>query len=184
MELEELKSTWKLVGPQIDKVLNLECKNLSEKEKSDAKTKVLRRVLIGAFFSLTGFVLMTTSWLWAPVKLHVIWLSAISAVIFIGLLSEIYLARMIYKINLWENTHYEVFTCIIRIKKLYKRMELYMSVLALLVIGSLSFLQSFQNSMSITWILGLLLLSFALEYIWYRRNVRYLDEMCKSDEPE
>lgn len=181
MELEDLKTAWKSVGPQIDQVSNLEYENLPRKEKADAKTKVIWRVLIGAFFSLAGFILMATSRLWAPVKLPAVWLTAISAVIFIGFVSEIYLARMIHGINLWRGTHYEVFTRIIHVKKLYKKMELCISVLAILMIGSLSFFPPFRNDVSIIWLWGFLLLGFTLEYIWYRRNIRYLDDMNTHD---
>lgn len=183
MELEDLKTTWKSVEAQIEHISNLDCGNLPRKEKADAKTKVMWRVLTGALFSLAGLVLMASSRLWAPLKLPVLWVIAISVVIFIGLVSEIYLARIIYRINLWENTNYEVFTRIIHIKKLYRTIQLILSLLAILVFGSLSLWPPLQNSSSIIVIWGLLSLGFALEYIWYRRNCRYLDEMGRHDEP-
>lgn len=181
MELEDLKTAWKSVGVQIEQLSNLDCGNLPRKEKTDAKTKVIWRVLTGALFSLAGLVLMASSRLWAPLKLPVLWVIAISVVIFIGLVSEIYLARMIYRINLWENTNYEVFTRVIHIKKLYRTIELILSVLAIMVFGSLSLWPPLQNGPSIIVIWGLLSLGLALEYIWYRRNGKYLDEMGSHD---
>lgn len=181
MELEDLKTAWKSVGVQIEQLSNLDCGNLPRKEKTDAKTKVMWRVLTGALFSLAGLVLMASSRLWAPLKLPVLWVIAISVVIFIGLVSEIYLARMIYRINLCENTNYEVFTRVIHIKKLYRTIELILSVLAIMVFGSLSIWPPLQNSPSIIVIWGLLSLGLVLEYIWYRRNGKYLDEMGSHD---
>lgn len=177
MELEDLKSAWKSVEPHIENASGHTKSGLSPQKRCDTKSKLLRRVYISAATTFICLVLMATSRLWALMRFPLSWLIATTLFIFIALLLELYLARLISKIDLWNFSHTEVLSAVIRVKRYYRHIELWMSALAMVIFGWITFLPPFVCSRQIVlpWIL--FAIGLGIEYIVYRKNIKNLDTL-------
>lgn len=179
MELEDLKTAWKAVEPHIGGVSQKD--NFRVKEHSGVKSRLIRRMALAALTTFIGFALTATSWLWAPVKLELPLLIAFCVIILTGCLAELYLVRSISRINLWHDTNAEVFNAVWKIKKTYRQMELWLSASIILTIGWATMTPPFVNTVRavIVWIM--LAIALALEYVWYRKTIKTLNELTDSN---
>lgn len=177
MDIEDLKSVWKSVEPNIEIASHRNIPGRHLKEKADVKSKLLRRTYIGSAVTLLSLLLMATYRLWSPIYVPMAWGIAANVFIFVALLMELYHIHLIRNIDLWNATPTEVLSSVIRIKKYYRNIELWCSVMAIVVIGWVTFLPPFYGTWRMIWGWGLLALSLGAEYIWYRKNIRYLNSL-------
>lgn len=175
MELEDLKKAWESVESHIGNITQSD--NINIKRHAGIKCRLLRRMFLAAMITLIGLAFMATSRIWAPIKLPLPQLITICSIILIGCISELYLVRSIARINLCQDSHTEVFEAVVRIKKTYKKMELWFSVLIALTIGWMTMTPPFVNDGRpvIVWII--LSIALVLEYLWYRKTIKTLDEL-------
>lgn len=181
MELEELKATWQSVKPHIT---TTDCmKNTQESiyRKADVKSRLLRRLGFGVFFSFVCLILLASSHLWSPTKLSNLWLVAFCLIISLAIFCEIYLYKSIKRINLWKDTNAGILSAIVKIKKLYKNIELVTSILVILSLIWLSFIPPFNNLLDRTIIFGLTIICFSAEFLWYRSNLKQLNRLSNWD---
>lgn len=177
MELDELKKTWEAVEDHCPTIMKSEYDDVSFDRQSDVKAKLLRRMIFAASCTLFGLVSMATSRLWAPIKLQLPLLLTICAILFAGFLAEVYVARSISKINLLKDTPAKVLKTVIRIKKFYRKMELWFSVLILATLGWMTLSPSFIDT-DRWWIVWIMVaIAFSLEYVWFRKTMRHLNEL-------
>lgn len=176
MELEDLKTAWKAVEPHIDNISQQEDR-INIKRYSGVKSKLMRRMIFAALTTFVGLAFMATSWLWAPIKLPFPQLLTFCIILFTGCLAELFLLRSISRINLCQDTNTEVFNAVVKIKKRYKQMELWFSVLIAVSIGWMTMTPPFVNTDRpvIVWIA--LAITLGLEYMWYRKTIRTLNEL-------
>lgn len=176
MELQELKSVWKSVEPQISQFVQCEHTVLPQK-KLDIKSRLLRRNYIGIAFSSVGFIAMVSFTLWGPALFPIGWSVAICVFVLINMIAGLYLANLIRHIKPWNDTHTEIMNSIIQIKKYYRNIELYISGTAILLFGAISFTPHFFNSWRMVYAWGLILFASVLEYKWYKKNSRYINQL-------
>ena len=96
------------------------------------------------------------------------------------LLGALAIGRMylfVRKINLWEDTNSEIITSVIRIKKFYRNVELVTTIAVIPLLIWLSVTPVFINSWRMFFVWVLTVGAFTLEYLWYRKNIRYLDRL-------
>lgn len=178
MELEDLKSTWQSVRPQIKTVGCCNKDDVSLKKKIDIKTRLLRKFFFGELFSATCLILLATSHLWSPTKLSIIWLVSFCTIIAVGILCGVSLYFAIRNINLWDNSNSEILTAIIKVKRLYRKMELVISILIIPLLIWLSLIPPLVNALDMFIIWGLTIVCFSIEYLWYRSNVKQLNNLA------
>lgn len=184
MELEELKSAWKSVRPQIKNTgcapKDTDCLS----QKKDVKSRLLRKFFLEEIFVFVCLILLATSHLWSPTKLPVLWLVAFCAVIVVAMVYGIGLYGAIRQINLWEDSNAEIFKAIIKVKKRYRRIELVTSILFLSLLIWLSLTPPFLNTPDMYIVWSVTIICFGLEYLWYRSNVKQLNILGNWDECE
>lgn len=177
MELEELKSTWQSVKPEIKSTGYVPISN-----KIDIKTRLLRKILFGELFSLVCLILMATSRLWSPTKLSALWLTSYCGIILVAIICGIGLYLAIRHVNLWEDSNTEILSAIVRIKKHYRRIELGISILIMPLLIWLSLMPPFVDTPDMYIVWGLTAIGFGSEYLWYRSNVRQLNILGKWED--
>lgn len=182
MELEELKTAWQSVKPNI-----IDCGCILKSSdglarKKDVKSHLLKKIFLGELFSFVCLILLATSHLWSPTKLSVLWLIAFCSVVVIAIVCGIGLYSAIKHVNLWEDSISEIMTAIVEIKMRYRKIELIISILILSLLIWLSLTPPFFNTFDMYIIWGLTVVCFSLEYIWYRSNIRQLNIMGNWDE--
>lgn len=182
MELDDLKKTWTSVASHIPPISHAEYGTELLSRKSDVKAKLMRRVMFSASCTFLGFAGMATSRLWAPVKLSIPLLATICAILLLGFLAELYVVGSIRRLNIIDDSPARVLKSVIGIKKLYRRLELWFSICIVAGVGWMTQTPQFINTDRrwITWII--IALAFALEYVWYGRMMRYLDELGDFDD--
>lgn len=179
MELEDLKSTWESVKPNITGFTTPLHDILSDRRK-DARTRLLRRAGWSAAFTTLFLVLMATSRIWAPMKLSAPWIVVCCAAIAIGIAFDIILYTIVWKIRLSEQTNSEILSAVMRIKRLYRHMELAVTAIMLPTLVALSFSAPFAGSWRMYFVWVMTAAAFAGEMIWYRSNIRQLDRLDNS----
>lgn len=182
MELDELKTTWQSVRPGIKGLGYSQTDDVCLARKNDVKSHLLRKVFLGELFSLVCIIILATSHLWSPTKLPVLWLASFCAVIAIGLILGIRLYLSIKQVNLWVDSNSEILTAIVKIKTLYRRIELAISILILPLLIWLSLIPPFLNTLDMYIVWGLTVICFGLEYLWYRSNIKQLNIICSWNE--
>ena len=80
MELEELKSAWQSVRPEIKNTGWAPKDTDCLPRKKDVKSRLLRKFFLEELFAFVCLILLATSHLWSPTKLPVLWLLAFCAV--------------------------------------------------------------------------------------------------------
>ena len=182
MELEELKSTWQSVKPCVKNIgcatQNSDCLS----RKKDVKSRLLRKIFLGVLFTFVCLLLLATSHLWSPTKLPALWLISFCSVIVIAIVCGIGLYSAIRHINLWEDSNTEILTAIVNVKKRYRRIELFTSILILPLLIWLSLTPPFLNTLDMYIVWGLTTIGFGMEFLWYRSNIRQLNIMGNWDE--
>lgn len=176
MELEDLKSTWQTVKPHIDSQISDEAEMILRK-KNDVKSRLLKRAMLDGIFTIVCIVLMALSPFWSPLKLPYWWLAAFCITISIAILYGIKIYRSIKSINLCNDTNKEIITAVVSITKLYRNIELATAIVTIPLLIWLSLTPLFINSWRMYFIWGLTSLGFALEYLWYRSNIKQIDNL-------
>lgn len=176
MELQELKSAWKSVEPHISRQ---DYHDDMLKGFVDTKTSLLRRTYISMVFTILGLLLFATSILWAPSLLPIWWIVALCGLLVIGIFAELYLAKLVKRIEFESCTHSQILDSVIRIKVYYRNMELWISGGAVILFGVLSFTPSFFNIWDMALVWGLLVLGLGLEFVWYKKSTRYINQLKK-----
>lgn len=177
MELEELKNIWHSVKPGIKSIGYSTKYNSYLSKKNDIKSRLLRRVFFGELFSFVCIILLATSHLWSPTKLPVLWLVSFCAVIAVGCIFGIGIYISIKRVNLWEDSNSGILTAIVKIKTRYRRIELVISMLILPLLIWLSLTPPFLNTFDMYIVWGLTVICFGLEYLWYRSNIKQLNNL-------
>ncbi|WP_300915979.1 hypothetical protein [Bacteroides acidifaciens] len=73
-------------------------------------------------------------------------------------------------------------TAIVQVKKRYRRIELGISILILLLLIWLSLTPPFLNTLDMYIVWGLTAICFSLEHLWYRGNIKQLNTLSNWDE--
>lgn len=183
MELEDLKSAWKAIEPQIDTISSQQPK-LPTKRNFEVRTKLFWRTCFAATFTFICLVANVIVELWLPEIYPTFWAIAIDLLILLAMICEIHIVRLVYRINLWNYTHVEVISMIIRIKKQYKIFELWFSIAITMMIGWLSILPPFAGSKNIILLWIVLAAAFVAEYLFYKKNIAYLKEIKNWNEED
>ena len=131
MELEELKSAWQSVRPEIKNTGCAPKDTNCLSRKKDVKSRLLRKFFLEELFAFVCLILLATSHLWSPTKLPVLWLVAFCGIIVVAMIYGIGLYGAIRQINLWEDSIAEIFMAIVNVKKSYRRIELVTGILIL-----------------------------------------------------
>lgn len=175
MELKELKSVWQSVMPEVKSIgmTHNDMPNLSK--KVDIKSRLLRRIFMEEVVSVLGLVLLATSSLWSPTQFSSLWLVSFCMIILAAILCGIKIYFAISRVNLWKDSTAAIYSAIINIKRLYRRMELIIGciIVSLLIWLSLTPPFIYTNDMYIVW--GMIIIVSGIEYCWYRHNVKQLN---------
>lgn len=177
MELDDLKTAWKSVEPHIETGSPITANTAAFSNKSDVKTRLIRRYLLSLAVTIIGGGLTVTSRLWAPVLLPASWLAVFGMLCTVGAIAEIYLLSIIRKINLWESTPSDVLKMTLRIRRLYKNAELVFTLAITAMFVWLLCLSPIVHS----WKVGLLWIAFPISVVvelrLYRKNIRLLNKL-------
>lgn len=184
MELEDLKTAWQSVKPHIDSQISEEASRKIILKKNDIKSRLLQRILWDGIFTIICLVLMATSSVWSPLKLPLWWLIALCSTIFIALLYGVKIYISIKSINLWDDTSKGILTTIVSIKKLYRNIEFATAIVIIPLLIWLSFTPLFIHTWSMFFVWGLTLFGFALEYLWYRSNIKRCNSLVDWEKEE
>lgn len=182
MELEELKSTWQSVKPEIGGIGGCLKDAKTLRRQLDIKSRLLRKVFLGELFSSVCVVLLSTSHLWSPTKLPVSWLVSFCAVIVVGIICGAGLYLEVRRVDLWEDSNAAIFSAIVRVKRIYRRTELAICILIMPLLIWLSLIPPFFNTPDMYIVWGLTVVCFGLEYLWYRSNVRQLNNLVNWED--
>lgn len=177
MELEDLRTTWKSVKPHIDLQISEDVAKGLLTKRNDIKSRLLRRAIWEGIITMICLILMALSPLWAPMKFPYWWLMVFCSTILVTNLYGVGIYRSIRAINLWENSNNEILNVVVSIKKLYRNMELAVSIVLIPLLIWLSLNPLFIHTwrMFFTW--GITILAFALEYLWYRSNIKQINNL-------
>ena len=184
MELEDLRTTWKSVKPHIDPQINEEVAKGLLTKMNDIKSRLLRRAIWEGIITVISLILMALSPLWSPMKFPYWWLTVFCSTILVTNLYGIRIYRSIKTINLWENSNNEILNVVVSIKILYRNMELAISIVLIPLLIWLSLNPLFIHTwrMFFTW--GITISAFALEYLWYRSNIKQINNLMNwENEP-
>lgn len=177
MELEELKATWQSIKPEIKNIgCNMQNSDILSR-KNDVRSRLLRKVCFEVIFTFVCLILLATSHLWSPTKFSVIWLVAFCSVIIVALVCSIGLYFQISHINLWEDSNAAIMTAIVKVKKLYRRTELAVSILILPLLIWLSLTPPFLNTPDMYLVWGATAICFGIEFFWYKSNIKQLNNL-------
>lgn len=177
MELEDLKTTWQSVKPSIKNIEYPTHNSDFLSRKKDIKSRLLKKILFGILFTFVCLILLATSHLWSPTKFSALWLGAFCSVIVVAIICGIGLYSAIRHINLWEDSNSEIMTAIVKVKRRYQRIELGISIMILPLIIWLSLTPPFINSLDMYIVWGVTAICFALEYLWYRSNIKQINNL-------
>lgn len=177
MELEDLRTTWRSVKYNIDSQINDKAANKTYSNRIDIKSRLLKRARLEGVITVICLVLMASSRIWSPMKFPYWWLGVFCSTLFIANLYGIRMYRHIKSINLWEDTNNDILKAILSIKKLYRNVELAVSTVIIPLLLWLSLTPMFIYSWRMYFAWGLTGLGFTLEYLWYKNNVKQLDNL-------
>lgn len=177
MELEDLRTTWKSVKPNIESQISEDVAKGLLTKRNDIKSRLLRRAIWEGIITMICLILMALSPLWAPIKFPYWWLTVFCSTILVTNLYGVGIYRSIRAINLWENSNNEILNVVVSIKKLYRNIELAISIVLIPLLIWLSLNPLFIHTwrMFFTW--GITILAFTLEYLWYRSNIKQINNL-------
>lgn len=181
MELEDLKTTWKSVKPHIDSQLSENVANGLLSKRNDIKSRLLKRALWEGIITVICLILMASSPFWSPMKFPYWWLAVFCSSIIVTNLYGVRIYRSLRAINLWENSNSEILNVVVSIKRLYRNLELAISVVLIPLLIWLSLNPLFIHTwrMFFTW--GITILAFALEYLLYRNNIKQINNLVNCN---
>ncbi len=174
MELHELRSTWKSIEHHLSQQ---EHTDILPTDTADNRIKLLRRIYISMAITFAGLIIMIISIFWRPGYTATLWTAAFCVLLVIGIVAELRLAGMVRKIDLCNFSQTEILNYVIRIKKYYRDMELWISGGAIMLLGYLPFTSPVFNMMDMIIVWSLMIIGFTLEYIWYRKNTNYINQL-------
>lgn len=177
MELEDLKTTWQSVKPHINSQIIEDVANGVLSKRSDIKSRLLKRAIWEGIITMICLILMALSPFWSPMKFPYWWLAVFCSTIIVTNLYGIRIYRSIRAINLWEDSNNEILKVILSVKRLYRNVELVTAIVLIPLLIWLSLTPMFIHSwrMFFTW--GITVLAFSLEYLWYRNNIKQLNNL-------
>lgn len=182
MELEELKQTWKSVKPHIDSHISEDDAKQITAAKNDIKSRLLKRARRDGIFSIICLVLMALSPFWAPMKFPYWWLTVFCLTLFVAILYGIKIYCSIKAINLWDYTNKDILVAIISIKKMYRNVELATAAVIIPLLIWFSLTPIFINTWRMFFAWGLTVICFGLEYLWYRSNIKQLNNLVNWEQ--
>lgn len=177
MEFDELKDNWEQMKSSFKDGVMADNKTIPPRRWKSSKSKVLLRFYMGAFFTFLCMALLATSPLWAPVRLPDLWLLIFCILLLGGVINELYIARNIKNINLCDSTHTEVFASVMRIKRFYKKSELYPCIVICVMLFWLSFLPPVKGTFRAMLLWGTTPICMFAEYLWYRKNIKEINNL-------
>lgn len=177
MELEDLRTTWKSVKPHIDSQISEDVAKGLLTKRNGIKSRLLTRTRRDGVFSIICLLLMALSPFWSPMKFPYWWLIAFCLTIFIAIISGIRIYCSIKAVNLWDYTNKDILMIVISIKKMYRNIELATAVVIIPLMIWLSLTPMFINTWRMIFVWGLTGLGFALEYLWYRSNIKQINNL-------
>lgn len=178
MEPEELKSAWQSVSTHIRGVVTDESMARLTARRLDAKGRLQKNMAIETIFMAVCLLLMLTSGWWATITIPAWLTAAICSAITLGICSELCLLRDIRQIDLSAETITETFRAVIRIKRLYRNLELIYSIIMAALVIWLSLLPPFIHSWRMVFAWCLLAIAMVAEGLLYRRHGRLLSSLC------
>ncbi len=181
MELEELKDTWQSVKPKIESQIGDDSNRITVKN-DDIKSRLLKRARWDGIFTIICLILMALSPFWSPMKVPYWWLIVFCLTLFIATLYGIKIYCSINSINLWDYTNKGILITIISIKKMYRNIELATAAVIITLLIWLSLTPLFINTWRMIFTWGLTLLVFGLEYLWYRSNIKQLNNLINWEQ--
>ena len=181
MELEDLKSKWKSVRPNIEPHINDEIVRRSISKGNDVKSRILRRSLWSQILVSISLILMATSRIWSPLKLPYWWIGLFCTTILIMILYSIKGYRTLKKMDIYKDSNTKILKTIITIKREYRNLELIGSGVILTLMLWMSFIPSFIYTWRMYYVWGLTALAFILECIWYKSNVKQFNQLLNLD---
>ena len=181
MELEDLKSKWQSVRPQIEPQINEELVIRNISKGKDVKTRILRRSLWSQVLVSITLILMATSRIWAPLKLPYWWIAVFCITILIMILYSIKGYIALKKMDIYKDSNTKILKTIITIKRQYRNLELIGSGVILTLMLWISFIPSFIYTWRMYYVWGLTVLGFILECLWYKSNVRQFNKLLNFD---
>lgn len=181
MELEDLKSKWQSVKPNIDPQINDELVRRCISKGNDVKTRILRRSLCSQILVSISLILMATSRIWAPLKLPYWWIGLFCTVIIIMIIYSIKGYRTLKKMDICKDSNTKILTTIVSIKREYRNLELIGSGVILTLMLWMSFIPSFIYTWRMYYVWGLIALAFILECIWYKSNMKQFNQLLNLD---
>lgn len=181
MELEDLRTTWQSIKPQINsQITEFEARKVFSK-RNDIKSNVSKRVLWDGILTIIFLSLMAASPLWSPIGIPYWWIAMFCAPLFIGSLCCFRIYRSVKAIDLWADSHQKVFKTIISIKKQYRNIELMIAMIIIPLLVSLSLTPSFIHTWRMFLVWGLTLMAGSIEYIWYSSNISKFNNIVNWD---
>ena len=180
MELDDLKTTWKSIAPEMEGISRRDDLDTCLKKKKDVKVELLHRMYFEVIIMALGCIANGTSREWAYVKLPVWWICLFCLLLVAGIVATIYVIRVVRRINLGETPHVQVVSAILSIKKIYSRTEFYScAAIAVLMLYAV-FTPPFGGKVvDIAMVLVVTVILFALEYFWYRTNMRLFNDISE-----
>lgn len=151
--------------------------NIEPTSTVDNKSKLLHRIYLSMSITVLGIIFMISSMFWTPSRLEIWWIIAVCILLFIGVLTEIRLANLVRRIHIDRDSQSEVLESVIRIKKYYRNIELWISGGIALLFGYLPFTSSSINIGDLALVWGLIIIGFSLEYMWYRKSAQYINQL-------
>lgn len=177
MELEDIKSKWQSVKPHIVIQLNDKTDIRNIEKGIDAKSRLLKRSWWSQSVVITCIILMATSRLWSPLKLPYWWLGLFCTVMLYGLLCSIRDCRIIETIDICNDSNMKIMTTVISLKRNYRNLELTVCITVIPLLLWISFIPPFIYTWKMYQVWGITLLALALEYSWYKSNLRQFNQI-------
>lgn len=177
MELEDLKTTWESVKPHIDSQLSENVANESLSKRNDIKSRLLTRARWDGIFTIICLILMAFSPFWSPMKFPYWWLIVFCLTIIIAIIDGIRIYSSIKAVNLWDYTNKDILMTVVSVKKMYRNIELATASVIIPLLIWLSLTPMFINTWRMFFAWGLTILGFGLEYLWYRSNIKQINNL-------
>lgn len=178
MELKELKSTWKSIEQNASLISIKNAEATLPKRKKDILQCLNKRFIIDIISVCIAGIALATSRMWAPVQMPAWWICAFCLLFLAIIIATIIIMKKLGRINLGESTHIHIMETILAIKRFYRDMELYGCAGVAVLMICVPFVSPIGNTLfDITCVLSFCVIGFYLEFLWYRANIRKINEM-------
>lgn len=178
MELDDLKTAWKSIENEVGHISRKDAEGVLTNHKRDERATLVTSFRLGLVLVIAAVIFLGTSRLWAAIKMPMWWVCVFCGLLSLGAIAIAMLIKKIRRINLAEDTQFQVMGEILSIKRFYKRVELFGSVIIIVMIISGVFVSSVPYTpVEIAVLSVIALVCFILEYFFYRLNVKKINEM-------